>query len=174
MIRRTFMFLCSGFALPLQCLRALSTSPGASTAPAPTLRNKAADHPPCPSSDPDWLLKWRETPKMEVFARDLHLIKDSRQRETALAILIHIRTGTPLTFIYHGGSDPGLTRNVLPTWLFFPDVSNHHESRDGITSDRPEPEDSPIYLLAWCLARNSARTFRLDRIQLSSPQPPLP
>ena len=70
-------------------------------------------------------------------------------------ILEHIKSQTDFEFSYHGGSDPGNTRRVLPILLF----QKFEMAYDA--DDFP----SHIYLLAFCRTRQQARTFRLDRVQ---------
>jgi hypothetical protein len=59
---------------------------------------------------------------------------------------------------------PGEIRRVLPTSLFRLDFPSRNQGLAHDPGDIPEPPDSPIYLLAWCLSRNAPRTFRLDRV----------
>ena len=93
---------------------------------------------------------------MTQLREDLPLIPDPDQRELAAQILQRMRSGTPFTFQYLGGSEPGTRRQVLPVMLFTTD--------DDTNPASCQPELGPIYLLAWCQSRNAPRTFRLDRM----------
>jgi predicted DNA-binding transcriptional regulator YafY len=98
----------------------------------------------------------------------IHFPKDLPHQapSSALQILtaLHEHSGK-IEFTYHGGSDPGQSRKVLPILLF---QKIHPETDPHIPHI---PNTSPIYLLAHCQTRNAPRTFRLDRIQQSSLSP---
>jgi predicted DNA-binding transcriptional regulator YafY len=84
--------------------------------------------------------------------------------------LRHIGEGRPFTFLYHGGSDPGAFRTVLPTLLFSPDFCPYRMCYEDPT-ELPDPSEVPIYLLGWCQTRQAARTFRLDRMEMVKMSP---
>lgn len=160
MIRRTFFELLSGLLLPRPILAAAK--------PAQAVRTPCANPSSwCPPAipDPEWLREWRETPKLEVFLHDLPDHEDSHQRAVAEAILAHIQSSQPFTFLYHGGSLPGAVRTVLPTLLFSPDFCPYRMCYEDPT-DLPDPSETPIYLLGWCQTRQAARNFRIDRMEL--------
>ena len=91
-----------------------------------------------PVLDTDWLREWREIPKLEVFAKDLPYHEDPHQRELGYVILRHIGEGTPFTFRYTGGSEPGAVRTVLPTLLFSPDYCPYRMCYENPT-ELPDP-----------------------------------
>lgn len=88
---------------------------------------------------------------------DAHILLPAWQRLIGQTLTRAIHTSTPITFTYQGGTTPGAIRTVLPILLFqkSPDQKLHC--------------NTPTYLLAWCLTRQSPRTFRLDRIHHLSP-----
>ena len=69
-------------------------------------------------------------------------------------LLLHLYQRHPITIIYHGGSQPGEARTILPLLL--------------IRKSRYDTN----YLIAHCQKRQQPRTFNLDKIELT--QPPLP
>jgi hypothetical protein len=102
---------------------------------------------------------------MGIFANDLPYHEDPRQRDLGEIILRHIGVGTPFTFRYSGGSEPGALRTVLPTLLFSPDFCPYRMCYEDPT-ELPDPSETPIYLLGWCQTRQAARTFRFDRMEM--------
>lgn len=113
---------------------------------------------------PAWLEDWLRLPMQPlVSAGDVESRVSPQIREIAMRILACPGGSEPFGFRYHGGSDPGMARSVLPVLLFRkigPGASApFHESRDGVAAS------PPIYLLARCLSRGAVRTFRLDRIE---------
>jgi len=164
MIRRTFFHLLSGFLLPRPDLLAAKL-PKPALPPLGTMLPPAAE-----LSDPEWLREWRRIPRLEIAPKDLPDHNDPHQRSIAADIFPCIHHGTPFTFRYLGGSEPGLVRQVLPVLLFRLDYFGYcHEHRED-PADVPDPAVVPIYLLAWCLSRNAPRTFRLDRMQTDCPR----
>ncbi len=159
MIRRSFFQTLAAVMLPPPVLATAKPAPAACGLPA------QASHPSAPERDPDWLREWREMPKREVCVHDLPFHCDPRRRDFASAILYSITEGTPLTFRYHGGSEPGAARTVLPTLLFRPERSSFPEFRSGDPAGFSALHETPIYLLGWCQTRHAARTFRLDRME---------
>lgn len=159
MIRRTFFQSLAAALLPRPLL--------AATKPVqPTCEPFARTLPhPVTIPDPDWLREWREIPKLEIFAKDLPDHEDPHQRELGYVILRHIGEGSPFTFRYIGGSEPGAVRTVLPTLLYRLDYFAHFQFRSDDPMEDPESYESPIYLLGWCQTRQAARTFRLDRVE---------
>jgi predicted DNA-binding transcriptional regulator YafY len=159
MIRRSFFQTLAAALLPQPLLAAAkSVQPGCEP-PARAL------HSPAPIQDPEWLQEWREIPKLEIFAKDLPYHEDPHQRDLGEVILRHIGEGRPFTFRYTGGSEPGAVRTVLPTLLFSPDFCPYRMCYEDPT-ELPDPSQTPIYLLGWCLIRQAARTFRLDRMEI--------
>lgn len=124
--------------------------------------------PDAPPTDPAALREWLQVPRGHVSAEDLPWHRDVHQRALAAEILRRMADGAPLSFRYDGGSDPGRQRQVLPVWLFQPDYQAYY------LDDQPEPDETPIYLHAWCCLRRAARIFRLDRMHVDFPLPPLP
>jgi hypothetical protein len=166
MIRRTFFQFLGAPFLPRPLLAV--AEPVQATC---TTHEEAPPQPPAPIHHPEWLHEWREIPKLEVFAKDLPDHGDPHQRAVAEVILAHIQSGQPFTFRYHGGSEPGATRTVLPTLLFHLDYYGHFYFCVEDPSEIPDPDPVPIYLLGWCQTRQAARYFRLDRMQVSFPRP---
>jgi hypothetical protein len=160
MIRRSFFQTLAAALLPQPVIAAARTLQPGCKPPVCTLHN------PAPIQDPEWLQEWREIPKLEVFAKDLPYHQDPHQREFGEIILRHIGEGTPFTFRYNGGSEPGAVRTVLPTLLFSPDFCPYRMCYEDPTG-LPDPSEVPIYLLGWCQTRQAARTFRLDRMELA-------
>jgi hypothetical protein len=158
MIRRTFFQSLGAALLPRPLLAAAQPVQAACTTLAGTT-------PPPPIENPEWLREWREIPKVEVFAKDLLEHEDPHERAIATVILDHIQSGKPFTFRYTGGSEPGAARTVLPTLLFFPDFCPFRMGYEDPT-ELPDPSEIPMYLLGWCQTRQSARNFRLDRMEL--------
>ena len=76
--------------------------------------------------------------------------------------------GIPIRFRYAGGSEPGTIRTVLPTSFFYLDYTTwFHFCSDGPPPPGfPEYNESAYYLLGWCQTRQSARNFRIDRMEL--------
>ncbi len=163
MIRRSFFQTLAAALLPQPVIAAAKTVQPGCEPSARALQN------PAPIQDPEWLQEWREIPKLEVFAKDLPYHEDPHQRELGEIILRHIGEGTPFTFRYTGGSDPGALRTVLPTLLFYPDYWNYYQSRVDDPGEITDAAQMPIYLLGWCQTRQAARTFRLDRMAQTPP-----
>jgi hypothetical protein len=157
MIRRSFFQTLAAALLPRPVIAAAKAMQRGCEPPARAL------HSPAPIQDPEWLQEWREIPKMEVFAKDLPDHVDPHQRDLAAVILQNIDEGSPFTFRYTGGSEPGTVRTVLPTLLFSPDFCPYRMCYEEST-ELPDPSETPIYLLGWCQTRQAARTFRLDRM----------
>lgn len=111
---------------------------------------------------PAWLEDWLRLPMRPVVdERDLEGCEDCRVRNLASRILAR-PGGDPLVFRYLGGSEPGRERSVLTVLLFRkfdPAVTN-------VDTESIEVASATIYLLAHCQIRGSARTFRLDRMEL--------
>jgi predicted DNA-binding transcriptional regulator YafY len=80
--------------------------------------------------------------------------------QVAVFILKALEAAATLDFAYYGGSHPSERRRVRPVLLF---QKIHPEEK------RETASPAPLYLLAWCLTRQSTRTFRLDRMALDSP-----
>ena len=114
-------------------------------------------------TDPEWLTEWMRLPRLTLLPDDLPHIPDLDQRELAAQILRRMHSGTPFPFRYFGGSDPGTRRQVLPVMLFTTTADEDTASW--------EFELGPIYLLAWCQARDAPRTFRLDRMRTAALSP---
>jgi hypothetical protein len=164
MIRRSFFQTLAAALLPQPVIAAAKT-------PQPGCKRSArALHRPALIKNPEWLQEWREIPKLEVFAKDLSDRDDPHQRDLGEVLLRHIGEGSPITFRYTGGSEPGAIRTVLPTLLFAPDFRpnrmRYEDPRELSDSSAP-----PIYLLGWCQTRQAARTFRLDRMEMAKPSP---
>jgi hypothetical protein len=159
MIRRSFFQTLAAALLPQPVLAAANTVQPTCEPPARTLHN------PAPIRDPEWLQEWREIPKLEVFAKDLPYHEDPHQRNLGEIILRHLADGTPFTFRYSGGSEPGAVRTVLPTLLFSPDFCPYRMCYEDPT-ELPDPSETPIYLLGWCQTRHAARTFWLGRMEM--------
>jgi hypothetical protein len=110
------------------------------------------------SANEAWLDAWLQLPRLPFMSNHLPLLVEGRIIEWFIASLLmeHIRKGEPFVIFYRGGSEPGAYRKVLPVFLF------------TVPADPAAPLDArePVYLLAHCLTRKAARTFRLDRIQL--------
>lgn len=159
MIRRSFFQALAAAMLPQPVLA------GARHENTPVLPSARGNDRSAATQDPEWLLKWREIPKMEVFAHDLPNHEDPHQRELGEVILRHIGEGAPFTFRYTGGSEPGAVRTVLPTLMFAPDFCPYRMCYEDPT-ELPDPGEAPIYLLGWCQTRQAARTFRLHRMEL--------
>ena len=81
-----------------------------------------------------------------MISADLGQIADPQERDLAALILQRIRTGCPFDFHYFGGSEPGKPRRVLPVQVFT-------TALDGTLRGAGDP--NPLYLLAWCQARNA-------------------
>ena len=159
MIRRSFFQTLAAALLP-QPVNAAAKTVQATCEPHARLL-----HNPAPIQDPESLQEWREIPKLEVFAKDLTYHEDPHQRKLGEIILRHIGKGTPFTFRYSGGSEPGAVRTVLPTLLFSPDFCPYRMCYEDPT-ELPDPSEVPIYLLGWCQTRKAALNFRLDRMEL--------
>lgn len=164
MMRRSFFQVVAAALLPQPVLAGGKPLPAKSAAVAGSLPVQAAGRPP------DWLLAWREIPKIELFPGDLECHDDERQREIAARVMRHIDAGLPLTFRYCGGSAPGTVRTVQPILLFYQDYFSYYPPSEepGV---RTEFRESPFYLLGWCQTRQAARYFRLDRMEPSEPSP---
>ena len=137
------------------------------TQPDPLVPNPRVDNPvitgnatqpdEAPGCDDDpWLAAWLRQPRLPLLRHHLPLLGDHRHHERTLAthIMTRIRNGEAMSFLYHGGSDPGSTRRIYPTLLFTTPI-------DTANPDHPR---NPIYLLAYCLTRHATRVFRLDRM----------
>lgn len=159
MIRRSFFQTLAAALVPRPVIASTKT-----VQPACELSARAS-HSPASIQDPEWLQEWRKIPKLEIFAKDLAFHEDANQRDLGEIILRHIAGGTPFTFRYTGGSEPGAVRIVLPTLLFAPEFCPHRMCFEDST-ELPDPSETPIYLLCWCQTRQAARTFRLDRMDL--------
>ncbi len=162
MIRRNFFQLLSGLAIPLPHWHTALRPASATTAPAPSAAQASIP------AHPEWLREWLRVPRVEVFAEDLDDYNYPRLAALGEVILSHISSGQPITFRYLGGTEPGKTRTVLPVLLFYPDLFTYYQYSVEDPSEIPEPADTPLYLLSWCLSRNAPRTFRLDRMQVDS------
>lgn len=158
MIRRSFFQTLAAALLPQPVIAATRTMQPGCKPPARALRN------PAPIQNPLWLQEWREIPKLEIFAKDLSYRDDPHQRDLGEVLLRHIGEGTPITFRYTGGSEPGALRTVLPTLLFCTD-SHPNRMRYEDPTELPDSSAPSIYLLGWCQTRQAARTFRLDRME---------
>lgn len=79
---------------------------------------------------------WKRIPRIPVIASTL---------PEARAVLEAIHTGETITFIYEGGTTPGVRRRVSPGFLFMLEGYPH------------------LYFSAYCHVRGENRTFRLDR-----------
>jgi hypothetical protein len=55
--------------------------------------------------------------------------------------------------------------------LFSPDYLSYYEFRVDDPGDIPYGPQMPIYLLGWCQARQVARNFRLDRMEMAETSP---
>lgn len=79
-------------------------------------------------------------------------------REASAWVFEGMSVGAALSFIYEGGSEPGTRRSANPVLLF-----------QKIDPDFPEQVlfEKPVYLFAFCQARNAPRIFRLDRMSLA-------
>ena len=165
MIRRTFFQLFSGLLLPPTNLLAAIPSIPALPPMGPMLP------PAAEITQPEWLGEWRRIPRLEIAPEDLPDHNDPHQRALAEDIFPRIRNGTPYTFRYLGGSQPGGVRTVLPVQLFRLDYFSYFYYRCDDPADIPDPDVVPFYLLAWCQARNAPRTFRLDRMRAISNLP---
>lgn len=159
MIRRSFFQTLAAALLPQPVIALAKTAQPGCEPPARALHN------PSPSLSPEWLQEWREIPKLEIFAKDLPYHEDPHQRDLGEVILRHIGEGSPFTFRYTGGSEPGAVRTVLPTLLFSPDFCPYRMCYEDPT-ELPAPSETPIYLLGWCQSRQAARYFRLDRMEM--------
>ena len=160
MIRCTFFRLLSGIFRPSPDLLATKSPPPASTPSGPSLP-PAAEIP-----QPEWLQEWVGIPRLEIAPDHLPNHSDAHQRLVAEGIFPRIHNGTPFTFRYLGGSQPGVLRQVLPVQLFCLDYFSYFYPRCEDPADIADPDVVPIYLLAWCLSRKAPRTFRLDRIRI--------
>jgi hypothetical protein len=113
---------------------------------------------------PAWLENWLRLPMQPILsAGDLGVGVHPPIRDVATSILSCPKGGKPLRFRYRGGTDPGSPRSVLPVLLFrkIDPAAPVSDSDDGA---KPL---APLYLLAHCLTRGEARTFRLDRIEMA-------
>ena len=130
------------------------TSPSTATVPG----NPASDPGHPVGSDTLWLESWLRMPRLPMMREQLPQLGPDRQIEWFLASLSlsRISSGESIDFFYQGGSEPGAFRQVLPMFLF------------TVPTDPANPDYArqPVYLLAHCLTRKAARTFRLDRISL--------
>ena len=122
------------------------------------VRKKPHFEPSDPRRDDDWLDAWLQLPRLPLTREQIPLLGQDRLVEwyNASYISARMRNGRSVDFIYNGGSEPGTMRNVQPVFLF------------TVPEDLTEPDmkREPVYLLAHCLKRQAARTFRLDRISL--------
>ena len=112
--------------------------------------------------DPEWLTEWLRLPRLTLLPDDLPQIPAPDQRELAAQILGRMQSGTPFPFRYFGGSQPGTRRQVLPVMLFTTAADDNASWEFDL---------GPIYLLAWCQARDAPRTFRLDRMRAAALSP---
>lgn len=111
-----------------------------------------------PFDDPAWLSAWLRLPRLPVLRDQLPQLGPDREIEWYLASLAlsRIQSGKSIHFTYHGGSEPGTFRQVVPMFLYA--VPSNLADQDLARE--------PLYLLAHCLRRKAPRTFRLDRIAL--------
>lgn len=128
---------------------------------APSVAPRPGPVPGSPPAPPPWLEEWLRLPLRPVIHPDeLGSGVHPRVRQLASRILAGTNGGGPLTFRYHGGSDPGGVRSVHPVLLF---------RKFDPADPAPEPADrraaKPLYLLAHCRTRGAARTFRVERIE---------
>lgn len=153
--RRGFLAAFSGFVLAPPRKEAAGQSHLELSAPSrdSTTPYSLFSH---PSDDPAWLTAWLRLPRLPIMPDHLPHFAEFRRAEFELScsILSHIQSGKPLTFTYHGGTEPETRRRVLPTFLYATPSNIAH----------PELSHEPLYLLAHCLTRKAPRTFRLDRI----------
>ena len=121
---------------------------------------------PAPSGSvapPPWLAEWLRLPMLPVVSEaDLEGCHDQHVLNVASRIRAGFGGGEALVFRYHGGSEPGRVRSVLPVLLFrkFDPAGSDGGTKPLVTTP------GPIYLLAHCRIREAARTFRLDRMAL--------
>lgn len=110
-----------------------------------------------------WLEEWLRLPLLPVVSdADLEACHDPQVLGVASRIREGFGRGEALVFHYHGGSEPGMVRSVLPVLLF-----RKFDPAVYVSFTKPvETTSGPIYLLAHCQTRKSARTFRLDRMEL--------
>lgn len=87
--------------------------------------------------DPDYLDRWLRAPREPL--------GESRNPK-ANRLLKAVRTETALTVYYYGGSQPGTRRRITPKNVF---------TVQGYWG---------VYCEAWCHARETLRTFNLDKI----------
>jgi hypothetical protein len=154
MIRRTFFQTLAAAALPAPAITRAPLSQGNT----PTVADRPEPAlPPAPFA-PEWLAEWQGLPRLPVLPDDTEWIEPINDRVTSIHILICIQLAQPFTFRYHGGSEPGKTRKVLPVMLFTTALCD-------MPADAAHP--NPIYLLAWCRLRNAPRHFRIDRIEIA-------
>jgi len=144
MTRRTLIEALSALFIPTTAI--------AAALPAMTLPDDSgrANHP----SPPSGLEAWLRLPMQPLLAA---ADAPPACREASAWVFEGLSAGAALSFIYEGGSEPGTRRSALPVLLF-----------QKIDPYFPEekPADKPVYLLAFCQARNAPRIFRLDRIIL--------
>jgi hypothetical protein len=112
----------------------------------------------CPDADsiaPAALDAWQRLPMLPLidFKSFSAAAETDGQQFLGRMILGHIKSQTDFEFRYFGGSDPGITRRVLPILWF---------RKFEMASDVPDLPN--IYLLAFWHTRQQARTFRLDRL----------
>lgn len=113
---------------------------------------------------PAWLEDWLRLPMQPILsAGDLGVGVHPAIRNVATSILSRPKDGKLLRFRYRGGTDPGSPRSVLPV-LLFRKIDPAGPARDSDDGAKPL---TPLYLLAHCLTRGEARTFRLDRIEMA-------
>ena len=117
-------------------------------------------------------------------------IVESKNPEMS-TILGAVTEVVPLRIRYWGGSEPGLSREISPAFIFTrPDQSDilaWYEARDHVEQDAildpplDLPGDSvewkefsqfleqrcPSYVLAWCHQRTSQRCFCVSRMELA-------
>ena len=143
MTRRTLLGLFSALLTP--------RLPGS----APQETRPAGMHPEIdPWFPASTLDDWLRLPMRPIL--DPEILPTAYQK-LARQLLERMTDGQPVDFTYHGGSDPGTLRRVLPVLLF-----------QKLDPELPEIDalGEPTYLLAYCQTRNAPRTFRLDHITL--------
>ncbi|MFP4352920.1 MAG: WYL domain-containing protein [Puniceicoccaceae bacterium] len=82
-------------------------------------------------------------------------VRESEDPQIA-ALLEAAREVRPVWIRYHGGSDAGGKRRILPAVVF------------GLDGD-DGGEGCPVYIVAWCALRQAPRLFRSDRIESVRP-----
>jgi predicted DNA-binding transcriptional regulator YafY len=90
-------------------------------------------------SDPHWLQKWQQAPRVPILVS---------ADEKTTRLLTAIRAGNSLMVRYFGGSTPGRQRLISPAALY-----------------KVQGFSSP-YLTAHCHTKNQPRHFRLDLLEV--------